>query len=556
MKHTSNSNSYLIVLVVFIAMLMANLAIIPTNIMEARNLVSAREMVEDGNWIFTTLNGLPRYEKPPLPTWITAVFGKVVGFEDFFWLRLPVVMITGLMSFFFYKISNELKLSQDQIINSLLVLFTSFYIFFAGRDNNWDMYTHAFMMGTIFFLFKQFQQTKTNIGALIGAIFLLACSIMSKGPVSLYALLLPFLFAYFMVFKGNWKKNIASTVGVVILGCLLGFAWMWYVKSHDPETFARVAKKEVNNWHSYNTRPIYYYWSFFTQSGIWTVPAVISLIYPYLKNKVSNPKQYRFVWLWTILSVVLLSIIPEKKSRYLLPVLIPLAMNIGFYIEYLKVEFHQIRDKRERYSIYFTFGLYVIVATIVAFSGFVLFKEIFLRSFFNPLTKYVGGLFILGLSCAYFIFKGLKSKEFKFIFYPVIILMCGVMFFGLPLLPMYKPNTLAASAKWLKEFEKTYHVKTYEANNAVPEIILQYGQPIEQLLKLDDVVILPKEDRFGMTLSKKDSTFIKDHLKGYQVKAVGFIDLNTTESSSKSYNERLAREYYLVEKVKNSEKNF
>ena len=42
------------------------------NIMEARNFITAREMVNDGNWLLTTINGLPRYEKPPLPTWLTA----------------------------------------------------------------------------------------------------------------------------------------------------------------------------------------------------------------------------------------------------------------------------------------------------------------------------------------------------------------------------------------------------------------------------------------------------------------------------------------------------
>jgi len=48
-------------------------------IMEARNFITAREMITDGNWILTTMNGGPRYEKPPLPTWITAVFGLLFG---------------------------------------------------------------------------------------------------------------------------------------------------------------------------------------------------------------------------------------------------------------------------------------------------------------------------------------------------------------------------------------------------------------------------------------------------------------------------------------------
>ena len=40
--------------------------------MEARNFQAAKEMVEDNNWLLPTLNGEPRYQKPPLPTWLTA----------------------------------------------------------------------------------------------------------------------------------------------------------------------------------------------------------------------------------------------------------------------------------------------------------------------------------------------------------------------------------------------------------------------------------------------------------------------------------------------------
>ncbi len=50
-----------------------NLEAIYINIMEARNFITAREMLVDGNWIFTTINGEPRYQKPPLPTWMERV---------------------------------------------------------------------------------------------------------------------------------------------------------------------------------------------------------------------------------------------------------------------------------------------------------------------------------------------------------------------------------------------------------------------------------------------------------------------------------------------------
>ena len=122
--------------------------------------------------------------------------------------------------------------------------------------------------------------------------------------------------------------------------------------------------KETANWTSYNIRPFYYYWSFFSQSGIWCIPAFVALLYPYLKDKVFFKKGYQFTLLWTLCSVLLLSIIPEKKSRYLLPVLIPLALNTGFYIEYLFRRFTNMSDKREIIPVYFNFGLIGLIGLV------------------------------------------------------------------------------------------------------------------------------------------------------------------------------------------------
>lgn len=53
--------------VVACLMLFTHLDVIEVNIMEARNFITAREMATHNSWILTTLNDLPRYEKPPLP---------------------------------------------------------------------------------------------------------------------------------------------------------------------------------------------------------------------------------------------------------------------------------------------------------------------------------------------------------------------------------------------------------------------------------------------------------------------------------------------------------
>ena len=207
--------------------------------------------------------------------------------------------------------------------------------------------TEEIIEGTLKFLsVLLFKNETVNWQHVILASLGIAASLLSKGPVSFYALLLPFLIAFALTFKfNNITYKLPALITILVLALILGGSWYLYVRLEDPKTFEAITSKETANWTSYNVRPFYYYWSFFTQSGIWTIPAFIGLLYPYMKRRAIHYKAYKFTFLWTVIAVILLSIIPEKKSRYLMPVLIPLALNTGFYIEYLFRRFKGLNIK-------------------------------------------------------------------------------------------------------------------------------------------------------------------------------------------------------------------
>ena len=62
----------LIFLLCLVTFFMHN-GVLQPDIMESRNIITAREMVADGSWLEPTMNAEPRLEKPPLPTWLVAV---------------------------------------------------------------------------------------------------------------------------------------------------------------------------------------------------------------------------------------------------------------------------------------------------------------------------------------------------------------------------------------------------------------------------------------------------------------------------------------------------
>lgn len=525
-----------------VLMLFLNLGFTPTNIMEARNFVTAKEILTNNDWIFTTLNGLPRYEKPPLPTWITAIFGKVFGFDNLFYLRIPVALISSLLVFYFYHLVKKFT-NHFQAFLASLILITSFYIFFAGRDNNWDIYTHSFMIVGLFYLTLVFK-TSSKLAYTIYLAFLaslgLAASIMSKGPVSLYALLLPFIIAYLIVYKANWKKNLIISLVVILVGCLIGFAWMFYVRTHDPEPFNHAATTEVSRWGSYNIRPFYYYWSFFTQTGIWTIPALISLFYPYLKNKVENKKAYIFALVWTFGSLILLSVIPEKKTRYILPTLIPLAFTCSFYINYLWQNYSQIKKKDLKIA-NFSFSLIGVI-------GFLILAVIPYLVIQKSFSYWSIPLVISGIFLGFIILKSLRRKDFSKVFYSTILLMVSVIAFGYPMFTVKFDNPKYTPKEVIHQIENQYQIKTYEATGFLPELVYLYGEPIKVIKKSKTELDLPKENRFGLMIDLKDSVFMDSVFGKDQYKKIRYMDFNKADTLTPFYNKRLTREYYLVEK--------
>lgn len=533
----------LIICLLIAVMLLPNLETIQVTIMEARNFITAREMIQDNNWLLTTMNGEARYEKPPLPTWLTALSGLIFGVNSVFGMRLPAIIMIMVLAIYSFKLSKTLLKSRAHSMINTLVLITSFYVIGITIEAPWDIFTHGFMMVAIYHIYCFFKSENTKWNHVIFAAFGIGCSLLSKGPVSFYALLLPFLLAYGFSFKyKNIKSKVLPIVTLLILGLCIGGWWYLYVRLEDPETFTAITSKETGNWTSYNVRPFYYYWSFFTQSGLWTIPAFISLLYPYLKRRVIHYKAYKFTFLWTIFAVILLSIIPEKKSRYLMPVLIPLAINIGFYIEYLIRKFKTLTDKRETIPVYFNFGLIALIGLIAPAILLVLFKD----QFSGSLLLYVMFsvvVFAIGLA----ILLQLIKKNIRNVFLLSTLFFGALFLFGLPLLKTFTSDNFKPISKLL-EANKQQNIKVYAFNYVSPETIWQYGEKIPQIKSENNTYNFPKETEFGVLangINPEDQAIL---FENYTIKKIATYDLNESEPESKQYKDRLINNYYHFKK--------
>jgi len=532
---TPNKKHLFFLLLASVVIFTSHLDITFVDIMESRNFVTAREMLRNGNWIHTTMNLEPRYEKPPLPTWMTAASAYVFGLDSISGLRLPAALMAIFLVFTSYFFGIKLLKDRDQAFYGALILATSFYIVFAGRNGQWDIFAHSFMFFSIYQYFLAFESEKIVWKHWILAGVFSGLTIMSKGPIPHYALLLPFLIAYGIIFRyrdfsSKWKALFVS----VLVMAIVGLSWALYIYSTDGPTAFATAEKETGSWSKHNVRPFYYYWNFFIQSGIWTFFAFLAVLYPYMIRRVKNKKMYNFVFLWTILSVVVLSFVPIKKARYLMPVLIPLAYTTSFYIEFLIASAKRL-SKTDTWLAYFGFGLIGIIGLCFPLGAYIYFGDKLNGYYFwYALTSL--SLFFLGA----FICRNLVKKDFEKAFYSTILFLCSIILLGYPMANILYDNPDHKDISEVRSLENAKDLPLYHLGYFAPEFMWRIGEPVKEIEKLEEIRDLKK---IGIFVNDSVAVLIRQQ---YPVQFETSYDANVVKPGKKNYKDRRAINFLIV----------
>ncbi|MCJ8165883.1 glycosyltransferase family 39 protein [Pontibacter sp. E15-1] len=337
-KYLANTYVQLAVLLLLTGLtFFTHLGALEPTLMEARNFITAREMTEHHNWLIPTMNGELRLAKPPLPTWATALAGVRAGdMYNLAALRFPASVMAGLTVLFLFLLARQL--TRDRLVPFLagLVLLSSYLFVHLGRQATWDIYCHSFMLGAIWLFVVAYRRQGQQYGVFALSGLFLGLSFMSKGPVSFYALLLPFLLSYaygYGLREVKEKRNgMLLALGICAVVAML---WPLYVHVAEPESLSRNMSAESTAWISRHVKAVWYYWTFPGEMGLWTLLTFVALLAPYARPRIGRYGNYRFLAAWVLVSVVLLSLVPEKKERYLLPMLLPMALLTAHYLKYL-----------------------------------------------------------------------------------------------------------------------------------------------------------------------------------------------------------------------------
>lgn len=222
-----------------------------------------------------------------------------------------------------------------------------------------------------------------------------------------------------------------------------------------------------------------------------------------------------------------------------MPVLIPLSINISFYIDYLIREFKTLKDKRETIPVYFNFGLIGLIGVAYAFIAVWFLKDSLEGYYFYIITSGLA-LLIIGI----LIFKHLKKKEISNVFYLSFALFAALLVTGLPL----KNTMISESYNPITKLDETSDLNLYQFNYIAPEVIWHYGDKIPPIKLEDGSFKFPEEQKFGLLaigISPEDSDYIQSL---YYMEKQDVFDLNQSSKDSNQYKERLLANYYILTK--------
>ncbi len=306
---------------------------------EAREAGIAREMIENDNWVATYLNGHLFLEKPPLYTWAIALPLKWLGYRDWV-VRIPVFIFTMATLVTAYILARRrLGVLGAQ---GALVSLSSMWLFLevnhgAMIDNGLVFFVALAMLA----FYRMVERARRFL--LWSALFYvaLALAFLCKGAIG-PALILASVGGFFLSHR-QWAllRSWHPLLGLGILGLIAG-GWLWALWLKGGATYFRVFFIDNHLLRFLGqagpTQSWYYYIPLVlaaTFPWLLIIPAGIWVVWQQWRN--DGPEARRFwnymAW-WVGAMFVLLSAVGGKDNQYLLPLLPPVAMLCGAWVEW------------------------------------------------------------------------------------------------------------------------------------------------------------------------------------------------------------------------------
>ena len=287
---------------------------------EVAAAVPGREMLHSGDWIVPRYGDVPRLKKPPLVYWLVASSGWLFGeFNEFavrFHSAIAAVALVALMSLWAAR-----WYGREAAFGAAIVQTTSLWAVFYGRHVEIDMVMCLLTTAAMFLIATQPTDELPSRARWrwVGILTLIGLTWLAKFHYGTTMVLGP-VFVLWAI-QRQWRKwlNLVNPIGLLILiACVV--IWPSLLLRERPDALERWRFETVGR----ATGEIGYDpWWFYgpellLQSLPWVGHLLVAVPQSWVRAWRHGDDRERFLWIWLVVDVVIISLSPNKHTNYLL----------------------------------------------------------------------------------------------------------------------------------------------------------------------------------------------------------------------------------------------
>ena len=293
---------------------------------------ATREMFARGDFLFTYLNGEPRYDKPILIYWLQALGYLIFGPSEWAF-RLPSALAAIAWSYATWLFARR-RIGEDAALVALAVAASSLGPFAIGRAATADGLLNCLLALSLFDLWRHLESGER--APLLRAYLWIGLGALTKGPV---ALIVPgAVTCLYCLSRGEglrWLRMVTHPAGWAILLVLVA-PWYAYALHRHGQDFINgfLLKHNVQRFsgalEGHGGSAAYYLVAVPLLLLPWS--GLLGVALGRLRSDVAHPLR-RFLWIWFGFVLVFFSLSGTKLPHYVLYGCTPLFVLIGLHAD-------------------------------------------------------------------------------------------------------------------------------------------------------------------------------------------------------------------------------
>jgi dolichol-phosphate mannosyltransferase len=321
---------------------------------EARYAEIPRQMLEEGRWVTPVLHGQPYYHKPPLLYWLVMVSYSLFGVHDWAARLVPSgagVLLVGVTYFW-----GRRTLGTRGALAGALILCLSVRFVYLGRMLTFDTLLALWVVGALAAGHLAIQGPRFRSGWWLLSALLSGLGLLTKGPVTLILVLVP-LVLYRLLDRRACRFPAVWWLSYLAVAAAVASPWYIALLRLDPGAAGEFFWQHnlVRFWAPFDhAKPVWFYLpSLFVGMLPWSL-LLVPLFQMLARRSGTAPTQqppalgfYLLAFLWGLL---FFSLAGCKRAAYILPVIPPLALVLGWVLDrsVLRLAWYRARLDRPR----------------------------------------------------------------------------------------------------------------------------------------------------------------------------------------------------------------